>query len=396
VGVAVAAPTPANVTVTIFTGSLATTATSSSNVGNYDITEGSLAATGNYSIVSFTGATLIVNPATPNVTFNTPAPLTYGTALANNQVSGSATWTVNGSLVTVAGTYSYSTDAGTVLGAGSHTESVTFTPTDSTDYNPVTGSVIVTVNKATPTVSVSDAGGTYNGNAFPATATVAGLNGVASNSLEGVGLTLDYQQLDSQGNVIQDLGATAPKAAGSYKVTASFAGSTDYIAASSSVTFSIAKATPIFSLVEPPTVIDGTSLTQITGAIVAGSLIPPNNESVTITVNGASYTAAINPTTGTFAVAVPTASLGTGSYTIGYAYAGDNNFNAASATANMDVTNGILAPLQSEPGQEGREHHSHSDRVGDRQQTGHLLRRHHSNRSGHGGHHGHDPHRGEH
>jgi hypothetical protein len=44
-----------------------------------------------------------------------------------------------------------------------------------------------------------------------------------------------------------------------------------------------------------------------------------------------------------FAVMVPTASLGTGSYSIIYNYAGDSNFTAAGGTATMDVTNGILA-----------------------------------------------------
>lgn len=107
------------------------------------------------------------------------------------------------------------------------------------------------------------------------------------------------------------------------------------------VTFTTATDAPSFSLVAPPAVIDGTATTEITGAIAAGALIPPSTENVSITVNGASYVAAINPD-GTFAVTVPTASLGTGSYTIAYSYAGDNNFTSASATANMDVTNGVL------------------------------------------------------
>lgn len=193
----------------------------------------------------------------------------------------------------------------------------------------------------TPTISVTD-GGTYNGSAFSATATVAGLNGLASSSLQGVGLVLDYQQLDSQGNVIKDLGAAAPMAAGTYQVTASYAGSPNYLSASKSATFTIVQAVPTFSLVASPTVIDGTATTKITGAIAAGSVIPPSTENVTITVNGTSYVAAINPD-GTFAMTVPTASLGMGAYTIIYSYAGDNNFTSASATANMDVTNGVLS-----------------------------------------------------
>ena len=50
----------------------------------------------------------------------------------------------------------------------------------------------ITVNPPSPTVTVSDAGGTYNGSAFPATATVAGAGGAAATSLEGVTPTLTY------------------------------------------------------------------------------------------------------------------------------------------------------------------------------------------------------------
>src|SRR5262249_35743516 len=46
-----------------FTGAVATTATSSSVVGSYDITQGDLAATDNYTIGTFTKGTLKVNPA---------------------------------------------------------------------------------------------------------------------------------------------------------------------------------------------------------------------------------------------------------------------------------------------------------------------------------------------
>ncbi len=97
--------------------------------------------------------------------------------------------------------------------------------------------VTLTTLSVAPVVNVSDAGGTYDGSSFPAGATVNG-----GDSLEGVGLTLDYQQLDSVGNVIADLGGAAPTATGSYQVTASFAGSSDYTAASSSATFTIAPA----------------------------------------------------------------------------------------------------------------------------------------------------------
>ncbi len=53
-----------------FSGSLATSATSSSNVGGYSITEGTLAATGNYTIDTFKPGTLTVSPAPLTITAN--------------------------------------------------------------------------------------------------------------------------------------------------------------------------------------------------------------------------------------------------------------------------------------------------------------------------------------
>jgi hypothetical protein len=84
-------------------------------------------------------------PAVPVVSVN-PVNITYGTALANSQLSGTATTTVNGQSVTVAGTFTYTSAAGTVLPAGNgQSEAVTFTPADTTDYTTATTTVIVNV-----------------------------------------------------------------------------------------------------------------------------------------------------------------------------------------------------------------------------------------------------------
>ncbi len=55
----------------------------------------------------------------------------------------------------MAGTFVYTPAAGTVLSAGAHTLSVTFTPTNSTDYFAATASVSLTVTQATPTITWS-------------------------------------------------------------------------------------------------------------------------------------------------------------------------------------------------------------------------------------------------
>jgi sugar lactone lactonase YvrE len=96
------------------------------------------------------------------------------------------------------------------------------------------------VNQATPTVTVTAPGGTYNAQPFAATASVAGVGGTPAASLEEVSPTLTYYV----GTTASGAGASlAPTAVGTYTVVASFAGSDDYTAASSApLTFTIAPA----------------------------------------------------------------------------------------------------------------------------------------------------------
>src|SRR5262249_19615456 len=54
---------------------------------------------------------------TPTLTVS-PVNITYGTALDNSQLSGTATATVNNQTVNVTGTFTFTTAAGTVLNAG--------------------------------------------------------------------------------------------------------------------------------------------------------------------------------------------------------------------------------------------------------------------------------------
>jgi len=51
------------------------------------------------------------------------------------------------------GTLAYSPGPGALLGAGTHTLSVTFTPSDSIDYTKTSATVQLTVNQAVPTLS---------------------------------------------------------------------------------------------------------------------------------------------------------------------------------------------------------------------------------------------------
>ncbi len=75
----------------------------------------------------------------PTITWTAPAPITEGTALSATQLSATTG---------VAGTFVYSPTAGTVLAAGTHTLSATFTPTDMTAYSIITVTRSLTVNAA--------------------------------------------------------------------------------------------------------------------------------------------------------------------------------------------------------------------------------------------------------
>ena len=115
-------------------------------------------------------ATLTVNPISPTITWPAPASIPYATALSATQLDATAP---------VAGAFVYNPPSGTVLSAGAHALSVTFTPTDTVDY---------TTAKATATQLVGP-----NIQTQPASLTVVlGHNAAFSITAAGAG-PLQYQ-----------------------------------------------------------------------------------------------------------------------------------------------------------------------------------------------------------
>src|SRR5262249_14233361 len=90
--------------------------------------------------------TINVNAATPTLTWADPAAIVYGTPLDGTQLDATAN---------VPGTFSYSVPLGTILGAGTHTMFVTFTPADSADYRSVTIATQLDVNLAVPALQAA-------------------------------------------------------------------------------------------------------------------------------------------------------------------------------------------------------------------------------------------------
>ncbi|WKZ60950.1 MAG: MBG domain-containing protein [Cyclobacteriaceae bacterium] len=137
-----------------------TTAIASSPVGTYAITLSG--GTDNNYTFTYVSGTLTIVKATPVVTWNNPAAITYGTALSATQLNAS---------VSVAGTFTYTPAIGTILNAGANQVlSVDFTPSNTTNYNSVTGvTVLITVNKATPVITWNNPAAITYGTALSAT-----------------------------------------------------------------------------------------------------------------------------------------------------------------------------------------------------------------------------------
>ena len=199
-------------------------------------------------------AYIIIPPAVPVITWAPPAAITYGTALSATQLNASTT---------VPGTFVYTPAAGTVLGAGPQTLSVTFTPTDLVNYATATATVGLTVNQAKPTVSWSapaaiSYGTALSGTQLSATASVAGT--FAYTPPAGTVLTVGPHTL-------------------SVLFTPNDA--TDYATATATVSISVSAAIPAITWPTPAPITYGTplSLTQLnaTSNVPAGVFIytPP-------------------------------------------------------------------------------------------------------------------------
>jgi len=237
----------------------------SSAVGTHTLTA---TATDNAGNTSLANLTYTVVKADPTITWNQPAPIVYGTALSATQLNATAS---------VPGTFVYNPAAGAILQAGVQTLSVTFTPTDTADYNPATKTVSLTVNKATPTITWNQPAAIVYGTALSATQ----LNATAS-----VPGTFVYNP--PEGTVLQ---------AGTRTLATTFTptDTTDYTTATKSVTLTVNKANPVVTWNLPATMLFGTPLSStqlnatanVPGAFLysppAGTVLQPGPQPISLT-----------------------------------------------------------------------------------------------------------------
>lgn len=231
-----------------------------------------------------------VTKATPTLlAAPTAADLSYGQALSASVLSGGA--------ASVPGTFAFVTPA-TTPGTGTSTQSVRFTPTDSANYDILIFGVNVTVNKATPTVTLPPT----------ASALVYGQS-LSASVLSGGAASVP-------GSFAFASPATAPNAGtGAQAVNFTPTDSANYNTVALNVNVTVSKATPILSVA--PTA----------AAITLGQTL------AAATLSGGSASVP-----GSFAFTAPATApgAGTASYQVTFTPADGANYNTF--TLNVSVT----------------------------------------------------------
>jgi hypothetical protein len=218
------------------------------------------AAVAQYTAAPQAGWTVAVGKATPAVTFaSAPAPIVYGTTLASvldatGSVPGTIRYTINGTPVS----------ATTVLNAGTYPITATLTPTDSADYTTASATIGQVVNRADAGLSIAPIADTTYGAAAPQV--VATVTSPA---------TRQYSTSTANVCTVASTGLVTLVGAGTCSITASLAATANYLAASTSVSFDVAPATPGLAWPAPADVVYGTALdaTQL-NAVLDTSAFP--------------------------------------------------------------------------------------------------------------------------
>ena len=99
--------------------------------------------TANYNSAS-TSVEIFVAKATPEIVWNNPDNIVYGTPLADSMLKASAN---------VLGNYEYAPAADSILTSGTHELSVVFTPADTANYNSASATAQIVVEKAEPIIT---------------------------------------------------------------------------------------------------------------------------------------------------------------------------------------------------------------------------------------------------
>lgn len=206
--------------------------------------------------------------------------------------------------------------------------SITATTPGDTNNNPaVSPATLVTVIKASPTVTVATSGPSTYGGAVTITATLpTGPTGTVTFSSGGV--TLGSGAVNSTTGLASISTTVLP--AGSDTITANYGGNATYNSATGSTTQVVAKASP--------TVTVATSGPSTYGGSVTITATLPAGPTGTVTFTSGGVTLGNGSVTGTGVVSIATTVLPAGNDTITASYSGDSNNNAGAGSTTQTVS----------------------------------------------------------
>ena len=270
--------------------------------------------TTDYSTLTGT-ASVTVNKATSSVTtWPTASSISYGQTLSSSTLSGGVS--------TPAGSFAFTTPT-TKPNVGTASQSVTFTPTDTTDYSTLTGTASVTVNKATSSVTT-----------WPTASSITYGQTLASSTLSGGAST-------PAGSFAFTTPTTAPGVGiASQSVIFTPTDTTDYSTLTGTASVTVNKAsssTALVSSVNPSAIGQSVNFT----ATITGQYGGTATGSVTFS-NGSTSLGSVSLSGGTASVASTALPLGTD--TITAVYGGDTSFTGSTSNSVSQVVNQVPNP----------------------------------------------------
>jgi len=224
------------------------------------------------------GNSASIGKATPSLsTSPTGSSITYGQTLQSSTLTTTSA-VVNGVSGAITGTYAWKTSTTKPGSSGTFSAAtVTFTPTDATNYNALDFNISITVSKAPLTVTgASVTSKIYDGN------TTAAITGATLSGIIGTDVvTLGSASAGTFNNAIVGTGKSVTT-----NMTISGASSGNYTLSQPTITGSIlAKELTVTGATVTPKVYDGNTTAAITGASLSGVLA---GDAANVTLNNAS------------------------------------------------------------------------------------------------------------
>jgi len=313
--------TSSNGTVTVTTTTLPVGSDTITATYGGDTTNSSATGTTTQTVTKASPAETLVSSVNPSnfnqsVTFTATLPTnTTGTVTFTNGAASLGTSTLTNGVATL---------VSSTLPAGSDT--ITATYSGDANNNTATASVVQTVNKVTPPVTVTTSGPSTSGNPVTITVTLpVGTTGTVT--VTSGGQTLGSGPVNPATGTVTVTTSTLP--VGSDPITASYGGDSNNNPATGSTTQTVSKATPVVNLVSstnPSTPGQSVTFTATLPAGVTG----------TVTFTSGATTLGTSTLAGGVA-ATTTSSLPAGSDPITATYNGDGNNNSATATLTQTV-----------------------------------------------------------